>query len=52
MLTTIFFTVLWCWKVSDEIPRQEIKIAILRTVTERIIVVNAEIPFMLSSVFE
>lgn len=52
MLTTVFFTILWCWKVPDEILRKEIKAAILITVTLSVIVINAEIPFMLPSIFE
>ena len=41
MSTTVFFTFLWCWKVSGEIPRLEIKIAILVAVSETVIVINA-----------
>ena len=41
MSTTVFFTILWCWKVSREIPRLEIKIAILVAVSESVIVINA-----------
>lgn len=41
MLTTVFFTILWCWKVSGEIPRLEIKIVILVAISESVTVINA-----------
>lgn len=54
MLTTVFFTILWCWKVSGEIPRLEIKIVILVAISESVTVINAimlSILYVMLSVF-